>query len=69
MSQENVESVIDRLMTDEELRIRFASDPLFAIASLHLQGLLLTPDEIDLFVQTDTRVWFGGSDRSTLWRH
>lgn len=58
MSQRNVGDVITRLLTDEELRNRFALDPFDALADLHLRGLELRPDEIDLFVQSDARLWF-----------
>jgi hypothetical protein len=57
MSQENVGYVIDRLLTDSELRFQFAVDPLVAIADLHVLGLHLTPDEIDAFVLSDARCW------------
>jgi hypothetical protein len=59
MSQEHVGNVIHRLVTDEELRSRFAVDPLDTLAELHLRGLTLTPNEIDVFVQSDVRLWFG----------
>ena len=59
MSQETVGEVMTRLLTDEDLRTRFAQDPFDALAELHLRGLALTPDEIDVFVHSDVRVWFG----------
>jgi len=63
MSQQNVRIVITRIVitrlpTDDELRMRFALDPFDTLAELHLQGLALTPDEIDVFVQSDVRLWF-----------
>jgi hypothetical protein len=58
MSKRNVGHVIGRLLTDEELRMRFALDPFDALAELHLRGLALTADEIDVFVQSDVRLWF-----------
>ena len=58
MSRHNVENIIDRLLTDEELRIRFALDPFDTLAELHVRGLALTPHEIDVFVQSDQRLWF-----------
>jgi hypothetical protein len=64
MSQQNVGQVITRLLTDEELRIRFALDPVDTLAELHLRGLPLTPGEIDVFVQSDVRLWFGESEAS-----
>ena len=59
MSQDNVERVMSRLLSDEELRIRFVVDPISTVADLQDGGLALTPDEIDLFVQSDAHIWFG----------
>jgi hypothetical protein len=59
MSQQIVGEVITRLLSEEELRLRFAMDPFGALAELHLRGLALTPDEFDVFAHTDVRVWFG----------
>jgi hypothetical protein len=59
MSQQIVGKVMTRLLTEEDLRLRFARDPVDALAELHRRGLALTPDEIDIFVHTDARVWFG----------
>ncbi len=50
MSQQNVEKVMTRLLTDEALRTRFALDPFDTLAECHLRGMALTPDEIDVFV-------------------
>lgn len=58
MSQQMVGIVIDRLLTDEDLRVRFALDRIETLADLSFLGMELTPDEIDVFVQTDARVWF-----------
>ena len=58
MSQQMVGIVIDRLLTDEDLRVRFALDPIETLADPTFLGMELTPDEIDVFVQTDARVWF-----------
>ena len=64
MSQETVGEVMSRLLTDEDLRMRFAQNPFDTLAELHLRGLALTPDEIDVFVHSDVRVWFG----KRIWR-
>ena len=64
MSQRMVGIVIDRLLTDEDLRMRFALDRIEAVIELSLDGLELTSDEIDAFVRTDARVWFLGSAMS-----
>lgn len=69
MSQQNVGNVINRLLTDEELRLRFAFDPFDTLAELHLRGMPLTSEEIDVFVQSDLRMWFGESDRLQRWSH
>ena len=58
MSLVNVGLVIDKLLTDENLRIRFALDRLETVAGLCLRGFDLTRDEIDLLCRTDAGVWF-----------
>ena len=61
MSQQAVGIVVDRLLSDEDLRIRFAIDRMETLAELCLQGAELKPDEIDLFCRTDARLWFWGT--------
>jgi hypothetical protein len=61
MSQQAVGNVIDRLLNDEDLRVRFAVDRIEALAELSFRGFLLTPEEIDVFIRTDARVWFWGN--------
>ena len=58
MSRAIVGMVIDKLLTDENLRIRFAVDPIETVAELCLRGFDLTRDEIDLLCRTDAGVWF-----------
>jgi len=58
MSQQVVGEIMTRLLTDEGLRTRFAEDRFETLAELHVRGLALTPDEIDVFVRSDARVWF-----------
>ena len=58
MSQRVVGIVINKLLGDEDLRIRFALDRVETLAELSLRGLELTRDEMDLVVQTDARLWF-----------
>jgi hypothetical protein len=58
MSRTSVGMVIDKLLTDENLRIRFAVDPMETVAELFLRGFDLTRDEIDLLCRTDAGVWF-----------
>ena len=61
MSQQTVGIVIDKLLTDEDLRIRFVMDRMETLAELYLRGVELRPDEIDLFCRTDARLWFWGA--------
>jgi hypothetical protein len=58
MSQTGVRKVIEQLITDENLRIRFAHDQIETVAELYLQGVDLSREEIDLFCWTDARLWF-----------
>ena len=57
MSQRNVEILIGRLLTDEELRARFLQAPFETLTAFSRQGLRLTRGEIDALVQTDVRLW------------
>jgi hypothetical protein len=56
MSQAGVGMVIEKLLTDETLRIRFALDRVETVAEVCLQGFDLTHDEIDLLCRTDASV-------------
>jgi hypothetical protein len=58
MSQDTVGIVIDKLLTDEDLRIRFLINRMETLAEVCLRGFELSPDEIDLFCRTDARLWF-----------
>ena len=58
MSRAGVGMVIEKLLTSEDLRIRFALDRIETVAELCLRGFDLSPDEIDLFCRTDAGVWF-----------
>ena len=60
MSRAGVGVVVEKLLTDESLRIRFALDRMETVVELLLQGFDLTRNEIDLFCRTDPRVWFLG---------
>jgi hypothetical protein len=63
MSQRNVEMLIGRLMTDEELRLRFVRQPFETLADLCQKGYEFSKGEIDAFLQTDTEVWTSGAER------
>jgi hypothetical protein len=69
MSQQAVGIVVDRLLSDEDLRIRFALDRMETLAELCLHGVELRPDEIDLFCRTDARLWFRGRAAMGEWQH
>jgi len=46
-------------MTDEDLRTRFVVDRFETICEFQFRGASLTPDEIDLFLQSDSELWIG----------
>ena len=58
MSQDAVGMVVEKLLTDEDLRVQFALDPMETVAELFLGGADLTSDEIDLLRRTDAALWF-----------
>ena len=58
MSQRAVGKVVEQLLTDENLRLRFALDRIETVAELCLRGFELTRDELDLIYRTDVRLWF-----------
>ena len=60
MSRAGVGMVIEKLLTDENLRIRFALDRMETVAELYLRGFDLSSAEIDLFCQADAGLWFLG---------
>ena len=58
MSQQMVGIVIDRLLHDEDLRVRFVRDRIETLGALSSLGLALTRAEIDVFLRSDARLWF-----------
>ena len=62
MSNRTIGIVMSRLLTDEDLILRFAFDRVEALGELHTElftnGLALTPSEIDLFIESDVQMWF-----------
>jgi hypothetical protein len=62
MSQRMVERIVNRLLSEQDLRVRFALDRIETLADLSFRGFELTPDEFDVFVRTDARVWFWDSE-------
>ena len=58
MSLRMIGIVVNTLLTDEDTRDRFAIDPIKTLVDFNVRGVQLTSDEIDVFMRTDTRVWF-----------
>ena len=67
MSRAGVGMVIEKLLTDERLRIRFAVDRMETIAELCLRGFELTRDKIHLISRTDARLWCLGDQVRGEW--
>jgi hypothetical protein len=57
MSQRNVELLIGRLLTDEDLRRQFVRKPASAIEEFCRQGWELSQSEIDALAATDPTMW------------
>ena len=69
MSQAGVGTVIEKLLTDEDLRIRFVLDRIETVADLCLRGVELTRDEVDLLCWTNARLWFLGDEVRDVGQH
>jgi hypothetical protein len=63
MSQKIVQSIIGRLVTDEEYRLEFLDDPLGTLNALRDQGVDLSRGEIDALVRTDRTLWIDAAER------
>lgn len=63
MSQRTVELLIGRLLTDEELRLRFVQQPFETLADLREKGYQLSQREFDALVQIDPELWKWGAER------
>jgi hypothetical protein len=57
MSQRNVELLIGRLLTDEEMRRQFMLQPGGAIAEFCRQGWELSHGEMEALAATDASMW------------
>ena len=57
LTQRSIEMVIGRLVTDEEFRQTFLSDPHLALSELLERGTHLTLAEIAALVATDAALW------------
>lgn len=69
MSQLTVGMVMERLLTDEGLRARFEIDPVGTLGELHEYGLELTPNEFDLFIESDVQLWSSLDRAVANWFH
>jgi hypothetical protein len=63
MSQKTVQWLIGRLLTDEEMRLRFLEDPRGSLRGLREEGFALTHTEIEALVQTDRTLWSEAAGR------
>jgi hypothetical protein len=57
MSHRTIERVIGRLLTDEELRLKFTRSPKRTLAELGEQGWELTRIEVDALLTIESRLW------------
>jgi hypothetical protein len=63
MSHRTVERVIGRLLTDEELRLKFTRFPKRTLAELGEQGWELSRVEVDALLTMEVRLWSDVADR------
>jgi hypothetical protein len=57
MSQRTIERVIGRLLTDEELRLKFTRSPKRTLAELGEQGWELSRLELDALLAIELGLW------------
>jgi hypothetical protein len=57
MSQRTIERVIGRLLTDEELRLKFSRSPKRTLAELSEQGWELSHTELDALLAIEIGLW------------
>ncbi len=63
MSLKTVQSIVGRLITDEDYRLKFLSDPMGALTVLRSQGVELTSAEIEALIRTDQTLWTDAARR------
>ena len=68
MSHQIIGSVIDCLLKDETLRVRFAIDPVRTLLDLSVQGFDLTQDEIDVLTRTAAEIEDAAVPESPVFR-
>jgi hypothetical protein len=69
MSRTAVGLAVERLLTEEDLRVRFALAPMETVAEMCLLGVDLTRDEIELLCRSDAGLWFLKSALMTARQH
>jgi len=57
MANDRIGIIMNRLLTDEVLRIRFELDRMMVLGELQVQEGRLTPTEFDLFLQSNVDMW------------
>jgi hypothetical protein len=57
MAHRTIERIIGRLLTDEELRLKFMSSPKRTIAELSEQGWELSRLEVDALLAIEVGLW------------
>jgi hypothetical protein len=57
MTQRNVEWLLGRLLTDEELRSTFIRDPASTLEEFQRQGWELTATEVEALLSGDPLMW------------
>ena len=70
MTQRNIEIVIGRLLTDEEFRDTFLTDPQESLRALVERGVHLSRSEIAALTAIDSRLWdrVAGEIDPRLWK-
>ena len=63
MAQRIVEMLIGRLITDEQFRTEFLSDPNGTLTAMCGRGLELTQTELTAIVATDRDLWADAAER------
>jgi hypothetical protein len=63
MAHRTIERIIGRLLTDEELRLKFTRSPKRTLAELSDQGWELSGLEVDALLTTEVRLWSDAAAR------
>jgi hypothetical protein len=63
MSLKTVQLIVGRLVTDEEYRLTFLSDPVGTLTVLRNQGVELTSGEVEALIRTDQTLWTDAANR------